>query len=32
LGVCQATGFGAWEMGRIAAGAAPQEALAGLPY
>jgi photosystem II biogenesis protein Psp29 len=30
--LCQATGFGAWEMGRIAAGAAPQEALAGLPY
>jgi phosphoribosylformylglycinamidine cyclo-ligase len=32
LGVCQAIGFGAWEMGRIAAGAAPQQALAGLPY
>jgi len=32
LAVCQASGFRAWEMGRIAAGEAPPAALAGLPY
>ena len=32
LAVCQSNGFAAWELGRIAAGAPPSEALAGLPY